>query len=113
MDQKHAGTRIEGRRASYYGALLTEQEASGRSLRAFAAERGVSQWTLYEWRRKLRGTRRTRRSAAALVAVDVVGSSRETVDSLEVVLSDGVCVRVPRDTTSERLIELVRALRAC
>lgn len=112
MDQKHAAATIDGGREAYYRALLDELEASGRSLRAFAAERGVSQWTLYDWRRKLRGRRRTRRSGPSFVAVDVVGGSRGS-DALEVVLSDGVCVRVPRDTTSERLIELVRALRAC
>lgn len=113
MDRKHAAATISGEREAYYRGLLAEQEASGRSLSAFAAERGISQWTLYDWRRKLRGKRRTRRRAADFVAVDIVGGSRGWADSLEVVLADGVCVRVPRDTTSARLIELVRALRAC
>lgn len=112
MDQKQTAATIGCRREAYYRALLEEQEASGRSLRAFAAERGVSQWTLYEWRRKLRG-KHSRRSAAGFVAVDVVGAPRGAAVSLEVVLVDGVCVRLPRDTTSERLIELVRALRSC
>ncbi len=113
MDQKHTAATIGGRREAYYRALLEEQEASGRSLRAFAAERGVSQWTLYEWRRKLRGKRRTCRSATRFVAVDVVGGSRVQGGSLEVVLADGMCVREPGDTPSERLVELVRALRSC
>ena len=113
MAQKQTAATVGGRGKAYYRELLAEQEASGRSLRAFAAERGVSQWTLYDWRRKLRGRRGTHRRGAGFVAVDVVGGSRGHVDSLEVVLTDGVLVRVPRDTTSERLIEIVGALRSC
>jgi hypothetical protein len=39
--------------AKYYGGLLDEQAQSGLSVRAFAAEAGVSAWTLYSWRRRL------------------------------------------------------------
>jgi hypothetical protein len=46
------------------------------------------------------------------VAVDVVGQARPASE-IEVVLSDGVRVRVPRDVLTERLVELVRALRSC
>ena len=46
------------------------------------------------------------------MAVDVVGEAR-LVSEIEVVLSDGVRVRVPRDVMTERLVELVRALRSC
>jgi hypothetical protein len=42
----------------------------------------------------------------------VVGSSPPE-STIEVQLSDGVRVRVPRDETTERLVELVRALRSC
>lgn len=46
------------------------------------------------------------------MAVDVVGEA-QSASEIEVVLSDGVRVRVPRDVLTERLVELVQALRSC
>ena len=124
MDQKQSTTRVRGRGEAYYRELLTEQESSGQSLRAFAAERGLSPWTLYGWRVKLgrarsrRGSRRAepKDSGAGFVAVDVVGGARVVSDiegTIEVVLADGCRVCVPRDMVIARLVELVRALRSC
>jgi hypothetical protein len=119
MDQKK--TPISGGRGEpYYRRLLKEQEESGQSLRAFAAQRGLSQWTLYGWRVKLgrtrarRGTRQPSPLDAGpgFVAVDVVDGV-PGAPSIEVALSDGLRVRMPRDTTVARLVELVRALRSC
>lgn len=117
MDQKHGATASVRGNAAHYERLLTEQESSGRSLRAFARERGLSPWTLYGWRAKLGRSRRRARTEAAqeepgFVAVDVVGS-RSTPGEIEVELSDGLLVRVPRDVAIARLVELVRALRSC
>jgi hypothetical protein len=116
MDQKHGSTATANRRgAAHYRTLLREQEASGKTVRAFALERGLSPWTLYEWRGKLGRSRRRSRAAADttdFVAVDVVGSSQGAAD-FEVVLTDGVRVRVPRDVAIVRLAELVRSLRSC
>jgi transposase-like protein len=119
MYQNRSATAVVGRRCeAYYRGLLAEQEASGRSVRAFAAERGLSPWTLYGWRGKLGQSRR--RSVAengankepGFVSVDVVGGTPSSSD-FEVELADGLIVRVPRDTTTVRLVELVRALRSC
>lgn len=124
MDQKQSTTTIRrgrrGRGEAYYRQLLTEQEASGQSLRAFAAERGLSPWTLYGWRVKLgrarprRGSRRAepKESGSGFVAVDVVGGARGVSD-IEVVLADGCRVCLPRDMAIEKLTQLVRALRSC
>jgi hypothetical protein len=114
MNQEHSSPE------DHYRSLLAEQEASGLSLRAFAASRGLSQWTLYGWRSRLLRSK-SRRSAArarrpaGFVPVDIIGS-RETADDptrFEVVLADGCRVIAPRDVALERLAELVRALRAC
>ena len=118
MDQKRTATTMGGQRGeAYYRDLLTEQEASGRSLVEFARERGLSPWTLYGWRGKLGRSRRRRRaeiedSETGFVAVDVVGAAPSTGE-IEVLLADGVRVRVPRDVAIARLVELVRALRSC
>jgi len=123
MDQKRAATSTcGGRGEAYYQRLLSEQESSGQSLRAFAAERGLSAWTLYGWRGKLGRSKRrypledSASKEGGFVAVDVVAGSRpaeEVASGFEVVLADGCCVRAPRDITIARLAELVRALRSC
>ena len=120
MDQKQSTTSVRGRGAAYYVQLLTEQEASGQSLRAFAIKRGLSPWTLYAWRVKLgrgrprRGSRRgeAKDSGSGFVAVDVVGGARSLSD-IEVMLADGCRVCLPRDMAIEKLTQLVRALRSC
>lgn len=117
MDQRReSATRTRGRGAAYYRGILREQEASGKTLRAFARDRGLSPWTLYSWRGKLGRSRQRRRGRqeeeASFVAVDVVGEAQPAIE-IEVQLSDGVRVRAPRDVTTERLVELVRALRSC
>jgi transposase-like protein len=103
--------------AAHYERLLTQYEASGLSLIDFAREHGLSPWTLYGWRRKLGRSRRRRRAGvedgeAGFVAVDVVGAAASTSE-IEVLLADGMRVRVPRDVAIARLVELVRALRSC
>ncbi len=119
MDQKYGSRAASVRRgAAFYRRLLLEQEASGKSLRAFARERGLSAWTLYGWRGKLGRTRRRARAAkgversGGLVAVEVIGRGGAAGD-FEVVLADGLRVRVPRDVGVARVVELVRELRSC
>jgi len=115
MNQKTATGR--GRGEAYYRGLLSEQESSGQSLRSFARDRGLSAWTLYGWRQRL-GWTRTRRARASvssmpdLVAVDVVDRVEPALE-IEVVLADGLRVRVAHDTSLERLVAMVQALRTC
>ena len=118
MIQKQASAAEEGgHRAGHYLGLLEEHELRGGSLRAFAAERGLSVWTLYGWRRRLGRTRRRRsRGTSGLVAVDVVDQVRptsEATDGFELILSDGCRVRVPANFAAARLAELIAVLRSC
>jgi transposase-like protein len=116
MNQKQETVAGVERGAAFYERLLTEQESSGLNLIEFSRERGLSPWTLYGWRRKLGRSRRRRRAdkdgEAGFVAVDVVGTAA-TTSEIEVLLADGMRVRVPRDLAIARLVELVRALRSC
>jgi hypothetical protein len=119
MGQNRSATAVVGwERETYYQELLAEQEASGLSVRAFAAKRGLSPWTLYGWRGKLGRSRRHKGAGrgggkgSGFIAVDVVGGTSSTGD-FEVELADGLIVRVPCDTATVRLVELVRALRTC
>lgn len=118
MNQKTICTSTRGPGEAYYRELLSEQESSGQSLRSFARARGLSAWTLYGWRARLGRTRARRSRSAAgsptpeLVAVDVVGRESPARE-IEVVLADGVRVRVAYDVSLERLVAMVQALRSC
>jgi len=117
MDQRKIGASSRGPGEAYYRAVLSEQESSGQSLRSFARARELSAWTLYGWRARLGRTRARRSRTAgettpALVAVDVVGRDAPPRE-IEVVLADGVRVRVAHDVSLERLVAMVQALRSC
>jgi len=119
MIQQQAAAASPGRDPpSYYRGLLQEHERVGGSLRSFAAARGVSAWTLYDWRRRLGRARAPAPvQSSSLVAVDVVSDRRPSSsgkgERIEVVLSDGLRVRLPTSTTAERLAAVVKVLRSC
>jgi transposase-like protein len=91
--------------------LIAEQEHSGRSVREFAEEKGVSAWSLYGWRSRLgvaggRGRGRTARrrdgDEVELVAVDVVGAQAVTATEPQLVIElNDVRVRVARGFDAE------------
>jgi transposase-like protein len=112
-------TAVVGDRSAHYVKLLDEFERRGGSLAAFAAERGLSAWTLYGWRRRLGRVRRRSKRTSSLVAVDVLEpvaparSEPEAVSAFELIMSDGCRVRVPGNFSTRGLRELLSVLRSC
>lgn len=101
--------------------LVQEQEQSGQTVKAFAACRGVSLYTLYWWRSRL-----SRRSAAtstppapALVQIAVRddrrvgGDARPRTARFELQLRDDLVIRVPAGFDSGDLRRLLEALQPC
>lgn len=98
-------------------ALLAEADASGKSLRAFCAERGVPVNRLYWWRHKLKwkGASADEPAAPQLLPVRVVDEA--AVDhapprTYDVVMRCGRTLRVPVDLDVMRVAALVGALEA-
>ena len=81
-------------------------ERSGQTRTAFCRSRGLNLPTFDYWRRVLRAT------STELVPVVVAGSSQVT-PAIEVVLPDGICVRVPAGCDVAQVGALVSVLRAC
>ena len=107
-------------------ALIAEQEGSGQNIRRFAEERGISAWTMYDWRRRLglSGRRRKPRPAdsadrgasnGSLVAVDIVGAEdvppAASEDGYWVEIGEELRILVPRGFDGTELSRLVSALR--
>jgi transposase-like protein len=98
----------------HYSALLARQEASGLSMRRFAALHDVSACTLYQWKRRLAADRDAQTcEGGRLLAVDVVdeGEARTRENTYEISFADGTCLRVPRDFDAARVAELVAVVR--
>ena len=79
---------------SKWRALIDEQEASALTVREFAAARGVAPSTMFWWRSKLRRDRRA--GDTQLVPVDVVDGVADQSAGMELVIRDGIVLRLPR-----------------
>jgi len=81
----------------------------------FAAEHGITPWTLYYWAKRLarqeRPARRRRRSRRVTLAPVHVLASNGSRDDLEVMLAGGDRVRVPADVSAETLRRVIQVLR--
>ncbi len=71
---------------------LESWDASGLTLRGFAAREGLNPNTLWGWKRRLRGTRT---SAPSFVPVSVTPTKAESASVFELVVGDGVVLRIP------------------
>ena len=88
--------------------LVTAQARSGLSVRAFCANRRISEPSFYGWRRELAERDASRQTAVpTFVPVQVLPSL-----AIEVALPGGVTVRVPAGANGEMAVRLVAALRA-
>ena len=81
-------------------------EGSGQTRAEFCRLRGLNVHTFDYWRRALR-------SATALVPVVVEAGLAVTASVIEVVMPDGVRVRVPAGCDAGQIGAVVSALRAC
>ena len=90
----------------FWRDLIDRWKASGESVAAFCAAHRVSQATFYSWRKRLAtGTRRTTRPAPAFAPVRVVPDP-----TAEVVLPNGLILRIPATTEPAAVARLVAAL---
>jgi transposase-like protein len=93
-------------RERFWREAVAGHKKSGLSVRAFCAQRGVSEPSFYAWRRELsQRDRAAMTPAATFVPVQVVADA-----VVEVVLLSGVVVRVPPATDASAVARLVAAL---
>ena len=90
----------------FWRDLIDRWKASGQSVAAFCAAHRVSQATFYSWRKRLATrTRSTTPPAPAFAPVRLVPDP-----TAEVVLPNGLIVRVPAATDPAMVARLVAAL---
>jgi hypothetical protein len=91
-------------------ARLEALEASGLTARAFAIREGLNVGGLCAWRRKLRGDVAT--PATSFTPVVVRDEAPRRRDGFELVIADGLALRIPSDFDEATLSRIVRALGA-
>lgn len=88
----------------YWSKLITEQKASGQTIRAFCKERGVADHCFYFWRRRL-GLGRSEAVQFALLKT-VAGTA-----PLELVLASAERLRIANGVEAATLRVVLDALR--
>ena len=89
---------------------LRDLARSGLSVREFAERHGLSKWTVHGWKQR---QRELERGASDLVAVEVISresAAPETPTGFEVVLGEGVTIRVPPGFGTDELRRLLEVL---
>jgi transposase-like protein len=92
--------------------VIGELESSGKSLAAFAGERGLSRWTLYKWRRRVEGFREEAAGGERFVELRIAGVDG-AAGTIAVELKTGVRLQVPRGFEEDHLRRLVAVLLSC
>lgn len=96
-------------REPYWRKVFSRWRRSGLSVREFCQAEGVNEPRFYWWRRKLETAEAPK---PAFLPVHVIANDAEPVvsQSIEVVLHNGRCLRVPPGFDAETLVKLVELL---
>jgi transposase len=99
----------KGEAEKKWRGVLESWDGSGLSLRAFAIREGLNVGSLCAWRRRLSPDGAT---STSFVPVVVSDSATRSTEGFEVVLRDGMALRIPPDFDEATLARLLRALGA-
>jgi transposase-like protein len=92
-------------------ALVAQWECSGSSVAEFCRQHEIKEGTFDAWRRAVASTASPEAATVQLVEIGVsVAKMRE---SIEVVLPNGICVRVPAGFERRSLEEILDVVRSC
>ena len=121
MRRTTTGARPAGRSElkAWYKTALADQASSGMSVTAFASRIGVAVSTLYQWRRRLDGSRiRVGRSGPQLLEVALATPATPMPSSSLPVLVVRLCadrraIEVPQGFDAGELRRVIEALESC
>jgi hypothetical protein len=99
-------------RQEYWAKVVAEQEAAGQPVKAFCAERSLSLYNFYFWRRRLRQPIGEQAPRFALVKTKAPRETGAVAPELEVVFATGERLRIGRGVDAATLRVTLDALRA-
>lgn len=86
----------------HWSKLIAEQEASGKTIRAFCQERGIAEQSVYSWRKRLRKS-----EPVQFALLNTVGGAVP----LELYLGNGERLRIGRGVDAATLRLVLEVLR--
>ena len=98
------------KRAKEMQGLLRELEESGETIKAFCTRKGISTWSIYHWRRRLRDTPTEK---PTLLPIRVIDSNGSTDAIYEIGLRNGRTLKVVPGFNSSELKRLVAIVEQC
>ena len=98
-----------GARSEYWRERIAEQERSGMSVKRFCAEQGLTEYSFYPWRKRLRKEQPIR---FALVETGAARRQPATEPGLELMLATGERLRIGAGVDGTALRTVLEALRA-
>ena len=110
-----AANREEHRQRMF--ALVREHSASGETRRSFCARHGISEWTLYDWRRRYRSAHSgkdkapTPQPAEPPSFIRLPPGSTPSSIGYTYAFGDGASLEIPSTLPVSDLFRLVRKLR--
>lgn len=96
-------------KADQWCARITEQERSGLSVKQFCKERGLTAWSFYDWRKRLRESAAPVRFA--LVERRSMKPKPATSADVEIVFAGGEQLRIRSGIDGATLRVVIEALR--
>lgn len=92
-------------RRKYWSKLISEQEASGQSVRPFCRQRGIGEHSFYQWRKRLR------EDGTVRFALLETKASVEIQAAIELVLAGGERLRIANGVDAAALRLVLDAVR--
>lgn len=114
------GPRRDPAKESFWRKTLAELDTGGQDIRSFCRDRGLSEPTLYAWRRIIRerdGQRRAvrprrRKSVTAPAFVPVVMRQDDVAGQIIIDLRGGRTLKLPVSLPADRLVAIINAIEA-
>ena len=94
-------------RRKYWRKLIAEQQASGQKALAFCREHGISQYSFYKWRQRLRQVAEPQFAELEVTSATSVGPD----SGLELILRNGERLRIGNQVAAETLRIVLEAVR--
>src|SRR5216683_2800934 len=95
----------EGRR-EFWRRLIAQQQQSGISVRAFCQQQGTTEYSFYQWRKRL-----AQQLPVKFALVEASQQARMQAGAVEVILSSGERLRITRGVDAVTLRLVLGALR--
>jgi len=90
--------------------LVSEQAASGTTVAAFCRDRGLRDWQMYEWKRRLRATSESPFIAVEIASTEVASAATQKMSRVEIRHSRGWSVIVDPGFDASHLRRLLAVL---